>query len=370
MCNPLHQSGKLGILPSPDGSLSSRNPALSGTILATMFLLILPLLLPIACTPKATIQTGEQIAEQLDLPPYYGPPALIAVGPCENRTGGSGTFTIGDTRISLDDEIGRGMGDMLVSGLANSGRFAVIEASPEVVEALERQRAVRGEPEGRPGMVAADLLVTCGVTEFEPEASGIGGGAANVFGRTLAGAIGGTATSRVGIDIRLVDVNSGFILSAFTVHGEARDVRMGALMARRFGPVGALGGFSNTPVEAAVRIALLEAVKEIALRTPPEYFRPLPGAPRTDAGDIMERVPVEDVREGEPDTEPEIVFVTAESLNLRSESSTAAEVVASLDRGAQLMVLERQDGWIHVRTKEGQEGWVSADHVSGEPGLW
>jgi curli biogenesis system outer membrane secretion channel CsgG len=339
-------------------------------ILERTFLLVLPLLLLIACTPKATVQTGEQIAEQLDLPPYHGPPALIAVGPCENRTGGAGTFTVDGTRITLDNEIGRGMGDMLVSALANTGRFAVVEASPEVVEALERQRAARGQPEGGPGQAGADLLITCGVTEFEPEASGIGGGAANVFGRTLAGAIGGTATSRVGIDIRLVDVSRGFILSAFTVHGEARDVRMGALMARRLGPVGALGGFSNTPVEAAVRIALLEAVKEIALRTPPEYFRPLSGIPRPDGGDMIEPMPVDDVQVGEPDTEPEIVFVTAGSLNLRSESSTTAEVVASLNRGARLTVLERRNGWIHVRTEAGKEGWVSAAHVSGDPGMW
>jgi curli biogenesis system outer membrane secretion channel CsgG len=339
-------------------------------ILERTFLLVLPLLLLIACTPKATVQTGEQIAEQLDLPPYHGTPALIAVGPCENRTGGAGTFTVDGTRITLDNEIGRGMGDMLVSALANTGRFAVVEASPEVVEALERQRAARGQPEGGPGQAGADLLITCGVTEFEPEASGIGGGAANVFGRTLAGAIGGTATSRVGIDIRLVDVSRGFILSAFTVHGEARDVRMGALMARRLGPVGALGGLSNTPVEAAVRIALLEAVKEIALRTPPEYFRPLSGIPRPDGGDMIEPMPVDDVQEGEPDTEPEIVFVTAGSLNLRSESSTTAEVVASLNRGARLTVLERRNGWIHVRTEAGKEGWVSAAHVSGDPGMW
>jgi curli biogenesis system outer membrane secretion channel CsgG len=58
----------------------------------------------------------------LDLPPYDGPPAHIAVGPCENRTRGAGTFTVGDTRISLDNEIGRGMGDMLVSALVNTAR--------------------------------------------------------------------------------------------------------------------------------------------------------------------------------------------------------------------------------------------------------
>jgi curli biogenesis system outer membrane secretion channel CsgG len=254
------------------------------TIFSGTFLLTLPLLLVAAYAPKATVQTGEQIARDLDLPPYDGPPAHIAVGPCENRTGGAGTFTVGDTRISLDNEIGRGMGDMLVSALVNTGRFAVVEANPEVVAALERQRAIRGEPAAGPSLASADLMVTCGVTEFEPDASGIGGGAANVFGRTLAGAIAGTSTSRVGIDIRLVDVSTGLVLSAFTVRGEARNVTMGGLAARRFGPAGALGGFSNTPVEEAVRIALLEAVKEIAVKTPDEYFGAATDPTETDGG--------------------------------------------------------------------------------------
>lgn len=249
-----------------------------------MAILTVPFFLLVACAPQATVQTGDQIAQELDLPPYDGPPAHIAVGPCENRTGGSGTFTIGDTRISLDDEIGRGMGDMLVSALANTGRFAVVEANPEVIEALERQRALRGVSEGTAGLASAELMVTCGVTEFEPDASGIGGGAANVVGRTLAGLVGGTSTSRVGIDIRLVDVSTGLVLNAFTVRGEARNVTMGGLAARRFGPAGALGGFSNTPIEEAVRIALLEAVKEIAVRTPDDYFGPSLEPDGSDAG--------------------------------------------------------------------------------------
>lgn len=233
---------------------------------------LLPLVVLGACATRATVERPADITSRLALPPYDGPLAAVAVGPCENRAGGTGSFTVstpqGETQVSLGDEIGTGMADMLITALANTNRFRVFEISASVIEAIDRGGAIRD-----PAAPAADLLVTCGVTEFEPRASGLAAGAASRLGGVLGGVLGATSTSSVGIDLRLVDAATREIVTAFSVRGEARDVSAGGILAGMTGPVGGLGGFNNTPIEAAVRLALLEAVKELAGVTPERYFR-------------------------------------------------------------------------------------------------
>jgi uncharacterized protein YraI len=61
--------------------------------------------------------------------------------------------------------------------------------------------------------------------------------------------------------------------------------------------------------------------------------------------------------------------VTGERVNLRSEPSTAADVVSVLTRGQALLELERQGEWVRVRSAGDppDEGWVHGSLV-GAPG--
>lgn len=215
------------------------------------------------------VTTGEELKQEMDLSPYSGPKATIAVGPCEDKSGGGANFAVeidGEMRqFGITSEVGRGMADMFVTGLLNTDRFRVLETG--AIEALEQEQAYAGE-ESQGRMAAADLIVTCAVTSLEPDAGGAGG----IFGK-LGGALGlgGLKKSSVALDIRLVDVETREILTAFTAEGTATDAALGGAV---FGgrSVGGLGAFSNTPIEGAVKKAILSAAEHLAMNTPEEYF--------------------------------------------------------------------------------------------------
>lgn len=64
----------------------------------------------------------------------------------------------------------------------------------------------------------------------------------------------------------------------------------------------------------------------------------------------------------------EKLVVTASALNLRSSGSTNASIIGVLPNGAKLTAAERSggDGWVKVRTSNGQVGWVFGRYVVRE----
>lgn len=57
-----------------------------------------------------------------------------------------------------------------------------------------------------------------------------------------------------------------------------------------------------------------------------------------------------------------VADVKTESLNVRSDASTDAELLGQVPEGEELTVVEEKDGWVKVSIEEG-EGWVSSDFV-------
>ncbi len=55
--------------------------------------------------------------------------------------------------------------------------------------------------------------------------------------------------------------------------------------------------------------------------------------------------------------------VTASVLNVRKEPSAKSEVVAKLKRNTEVTVLGGKDGWVQIRTGEGQNGFASANYI-------
>jgi hypothetical protein len=99
-----------------------------------------------------------------------------------------------------------------------------------------------------------------------------------------------------------VDTDTRAILGAFNVQGEASDFSLGAGALSAFGPGARLGVFSNTPIEKAVRIAILKAVGEIAIETPREYFGNGSRATSTSSGRMQQPSP--DSSKVSPGSEP------------------------------------------------------------------
>jgi len=206
------------------------------------------------------------------LPPYSGPKARIAVAEFEVKA------------AKASDEIGSGLREMLITALINSNRFSVVER--QVLEAVmkEQELSVSGAADQtstveRGKIRTADLIITAAVTEFEPQASGgragVGGGGgvgSGVLGALLGGSLN---KAHLALDIRVVDTSTSEILTATRVQGQASDIG-GAIMAGFLGSWGLGGGLSayaNTPMEKAIRICIIEAVKYIAQAAPASYYK-------------------------------------------------------------------------------------------------
>ncbi|MBL7081341.1 MAG: hypothetical protein ISS44_02070 [Candidatus Omnitrophica bacterium] len=207
------------------------------------------------------------------LPPYSGPKARIAIAEFEVKAAKAGGV------------IGSGLREMLLTALVNSNRFRVVER--QVLGALmkEQELAISGAADQSAGgpergkIRTADLIITAAVTEFEPQASGgaagIGGGG-GVGSGILGGLLGGALNkAHMALDIRIIDASTSEILAATRVQGQASNIA-GAIMTGFFGKWGlgvGLSMYANTPMEKAIRVCIIEAVKYIAQTTPANYYK-------------------------------------------------------------------------------------------------
>jgi curli biogenesis system outer membrane secretion channel CsgG len=183
------------------------------------------------------------------LAPYSGPKARISVV----------DFDIKAAKATI--QIGQDVRDMFITTLINSNRFSVID----------RQQAQDKE--------SVDLVITASVTEFEPQASGgragIGGGG-GVGSGSLGGLLGTTLNkAHMGMDITIVDAITSHTLATTHVQGQASDIT-GAIKGGSFGSGGlgsGLSAYANTPMEKAIRICVIEAVRYMSQTIPAGYYK-------------------------------------------------------------------------------------------------
>jgi curli biogenesis system outer membrane secretion channel CsgG len=241
--------------------------------LMRIFILVLCPIILVACASmtQPTAQVDNTAGAQ-PLPPYSGPKARVAVADFDVKAA-KATF-----------EIGSGLREMLVTALINSNRFSVVER--QVLDAVMKEQELSISGAAQPGsgptrgqIKTADLIVTAAVTEFEPQASGgragIGGGG-SVGSGVLGGLLGAAMNkAHMALDIRIVDTSTSEVLAATRVQGQATDVA-GGFMAGflgGFGLGGGLSAYANTPMEKAIRICIIEAVRYISQVIPPQYYK-------------------------------------------------------------------------------------------------
>lgn len=234
------------------------------------------LLMTYACAPTAEVtSTGGPTIAQAQAEPYNGPKARIAVGKFVDKTakggwsgGWLGMFGVGWPQI------GEGMRDMLTTALFQTNRFIVLERE-QLDEVLREQdlgasgRVKKGTEAPIGEIYGADLIITAAVTEFEGSSKGIGGGT-RVLGVRVGG---GVKQAHVAIDLRIIDAKTSQIVAATSVVGKSTSFGVaGATWIGGSLPV-ALGGFSKTPIEKAIRVCIQKAVEYIVSQTPKEYYR-------------------------------------------------------------------------------------------------
>lgn len=181
-----------------------------------------------------------------------------------------------------DHDMAAAVGEMLSTALANEDRFIVLASLEEVAELAEEIElgesglVEEGRGAERGLMEGADVLVTGAVTSFEPEASG-GGGVFGAAKKKLGGEVGmSTNTAKCGLDLRLIDIRTRRVIKAFNVEAKSSSWETGAAGSGWVEDValgGALGSYSNQPMEDAVRAVLVKAVDKIAKDVPKDYFR-------------------------------------------------------------------------------------------------
>lgn len=220
--------------------------------------------------PTAQVDNNAGVAP---LPPYSGPKARVAVADFDVKA------------AKAHGEIGTGLREMLVTALINSNRFSVLERQALSAVMQEQELSASGAAQTGAGgpqrgkIKTADLIITAAVTEFEPQASGgaggIGGGG-SVGSGVLGGLLGATMNkSHMALDIRIIDSSTSEVLAATRVQGQASDVS-GAIMAGFLGSWGlgaGLSAYANTPMEKAIRVCIIEAVRYIAQAVPPTYYK-------------------------------------------------------------------------------------------------
>lgn len=218
--------------------------------------------------PKARVENTAGVAA---LPPYSGPKARIAIADFDVKAAKAGW------------EIGSGLREMLVTALVNGSRFSVVErqalnAVMKEQDLVSSGNAQSGSPQ-KGKLKTADLIISAAVTEFEPQASGgrsgMGGGGGSASG-VLGGLLGAALNkAHMALDIRIVDTSTSEVLAATRVQGQASDIA-GGVMAGFFGSWGlgaGLSAYANTPMEKAIRVCIIEAVRYISQATPVEYYK-------------------------------------------------------------------------------------------------
>lgn len=183
---------------------------------------------------------------RLELPPYTGKKMLIAVIDLRNQS-------------EFDDpRIGRGISNMLITALVNSGRFTVVERDQQVLDRIFAEQrlgqsgAVTAQTAAQVGrMLGARAVVVGEVSEF-----GIRKTSAFV-------GVGGTKTitTRVVVDARLVDSETAEIIAGETGFGTSSTQTSGVALTFEFGTA----GFDETTIGIATRKAVNQVAEKFAL---------------------------------------------------------------------------------------------------------
>lgn len=301
---------------------------------------------------------------------YMGPKARVAVTRFEDKT------------AKGYREIGDGMAEMLSNALFATNRFIVLERQAIGDVLMEQDFGASGrvkqETAPRIGEIeGADLLIMGTITEFEPGTSGAGGGIGGIIplpGRRIGvGALGGgIKTSHVAMIIKVIDAKTGRRIASEQVEGRATDI--GGLTGMAGGPLaGAFGGYSKTPMEKAIRVAIEEAVRLIVAKTPAEYYRTSIQNPITTptTKEVLPKQPVSSLEKPSqppPKTsgsaEPRIVYVKWPVAAIREGPGTDYKAITEIKKGATLMVIEEKGQWLKVRLEDGQEGWIGKGTVT------
>jgi len=210
------------------------------------------------------------VADVEETAKYQGNKARITVGKIKPKA------------RKCSNDMAAAIGEMLSTALANTDRFIVLASQEEVKELAEEinlgqsgyVEEGRGPEKGL--MEGADILVTGAVTGFEPDVGGKGGALGGLKKRTFGANGVKTKSAKILMDIKLIDIRTRRTIKALSLEGKSTSWKAGVAGGRWSSGMplaGALGVYSNQPMEKAVRHLLANTVEKISSEVPAEYYR-------------------------------------------------------------------------------------------------
>ncbi len=209
-------------------------------------------------------------------------PALRAQAPAARKRVAVLDFDYATVRAFVNDiwgsdqDIGKGIADMLVTQLVRNGTYSVIERNKldQVLREQNFQQSGRADAStaaqlGR--ILGVDAIIIGSITQFGRDDKKVGlGGGVRVGGIGLGGVGRRSAKAVVQIDARIVDIKTAEILGVATGHGESKRSGTTLIGGASVGGVAAGGAFDmsssnfgNTILGEATRAAVDSLVTEL-----------------------------------------------------------------------------------------------------------
>lgn len=216
-----------------------------------LLILILGVLVfgPLGCAVlNKPVEFVDEFISHTFFSPYSGPKAKVIIADFEIMT------------AKATVEMGLNLRDLLASGLLKSQHFQLAAPSKDNNE----------KPSGL--IIASELL------DFEPRGSGgnsgVGGGgsaASGVLGSLLGASVN---KSYITLNIRIVDAGTAKVLFSERISGQAIEGKSPGKGKHKAGNLGqGLSMYAGTPMEEAVHKCILEAVRYIVQKAPPQYYK-------------------------------------------------------------------------------------------------
>lgn len=176
-----------------------------------------------------------------------------------------------------DQDIGKGIADMLVTNLVRNGTYSVIERKQldRVLQEQNFQQSGRADPSSAVQLariLGVDAIIIGSITQFgrDDKKLGVGGIGAHIGGIGLGGFGKKSAKAVVQIDARIVSTTTAEILGVSTGHGESKRSSVSMVGGLAIGGTGVGGAldmgstnFANTIIGEATRAAVDSLTTEL-----------------------------------------------------------------------------------------------------------
>jgi curli biogenesis system outer membrane secretion channel CsgG len=167
-------------------------------------------------------------------------------------------FTNHSTAAWWHGGVGTDLQDMLISELASTGSFRVLERKELDAVLNEQDLGASGRVNPRTRtklgkLTGAKYLVAATVSAFEFNTSG-GGGGISISGFSIGGK---QDKAYMAVDLKVIDVETGEIYDARTVEATSKSSGI-SVGVNRGDFSGHLGEYKNTPVGKAIRACIIE----------------------------------------------------------------------------------------------------------------